>query len=392
MWTVTAFAAGIAGAFAVGSAYAGRANKAVPFEQEPQPQFAPFDERFDRLVRALPLGVLLLDEKSRIVFSNRAASAIFGFEIGAQIGRHIIEAVPSIELERRVEDALSGESSRGPLIVSGKSGNRTYGVSAYPLTDADDVANGVLVLAEDQTELLAMERARQEFLSNVSHELRTPLSSIKLMLETVIESPDDDVRDLFLPQALGQVDRLANLVMKILEQARAESGQLDLKLERVSLADVVRPIVQSFEQSAQAKNVTLTLRVREDCEVDVDRDRIGQVVVNLLDNALRFTPEEGWIKVDISRSATHATFFVRDNGIGIPYKDLPHVFDRFYVVDRSRARDVSGIGLGLAIVKQVVEAHRGSISAESLLGSGAKFIVELPLPPRSSGREELIIR
>ena len=380
MWTVAAFGAGIAGAFAAGSAYAGRAHTPAALPQESPPEYVPLDERFDRLVRALPLGVLLLDEKSRIVFSNRAAAAIFGYEIGVQTGRHILEAVPSVELERRVEDALSGESSRGPLIVSGKTGNRTYGVSAYPLTDADDVANGVLVLAEDQTELLAMERARQEFLSNVSHELRTPLSSIKLMLETVIESPDDDVRDMFLPQALGQVDRLANLVMKILEQARAESGQLDLKLERLSLEEVVRPIVQSFEQSAQAKNVALTLRVRDDCDVDVDRDRLSQVVVNLLDNALRFTPSGGWIKVDITCSATHATFFVRDNGIGIPYKDLPHVFDRFYVVDRSRARDVSGIGLGLAIVKQVVEAHRGSITAESLLGRGAKFIVELPLP------------
>lgn len=337
------------------------------------------DDRFDRLVRALPLGVLMLDRQSRVTFANRAASAIFGFDHSRIGGAHVLEAVQSVELERRVDEALDGEASMGPLIVTGKSGNRTYAVSAYPLSDESEETNGVLVLAEDQTELVAMERARQEFLSNVSHELRTPLSSIKLMLETVVASPDEEVRDLFVPQALTQVDRLAALVQKFLEQARAESGQLNLKIARVDLETVVRPIVQSFERNAHAKNVELLLRIKQNPQADVDPDRIAQIVVNLLDNALRFTPEGGTIKVDLNEQDNDAIIVVRDTGIGIPFKDLPHIFDRFYVVDRSRARDVAGVGLGLSIVKQIVEAHRGTISAESLLGSGAKFTCRFPL-------------
>lgn len=380
MWTAAVAVAGVVAGFVAGALTRTRRGKAQPNLEKPKAERAPIDERFDRLVRALPLGVLLLDKQSKIVFANRTAGAIFGFDLERIIGLHVLEAVPSIELERRVDDALLGESSMGPMIVTGKTGNRTYGVSAYPLTDELDVPSGALVLAEDQTELLAMERARQEFLSNVSHELRTPLSSIKLMLETAIASPDDEVSDMFLPQALGQVDRLAALVMKILDQARAESGQLNLRSERVNLAEVVAPIVQSFGQNAIAKEVALTLNVRDDVKADVDRDRIAQVVVNLLENALRFTKSGGAIKVEIAREDDSATIKVRDNGIGIPYKDLPHIFDRFYVVDRSRARDVSGIGLGLSIVKQIIEAHRGTIVAESSLGRGARFTCYLPLP------------
>lgn len=370
-------AAGIALGFAWRS-YTHRAQVALPPERAASPQL-PSDDRFDRLVRALPLGVMMLDGNLRVTFSNRAAAAIFGFDLSRVGGVHMLEAVPSIELERRVNDALEGESSMGPLIITGKSGNRTYGVSAYPMTDKDAQGTGVLILAEDQTELVAMERARQEFLSNVSHELRTPLSSIKLMLETVVASPDDEVRDLFVPQALAQVDRLAGLVQKFLEQARAESGQLNLQIKRTDLESVVRPIVQSFEQNARSKGVQLVLRVKANPAADLDPDRLAQIAVNLIDNALRFTPEGGTIKVDLDQDDANAVIVVRDTGIGIPYKDLPHIFDRFYVVDRSRAREVAGVGLGLSIVKQIVEAHRGTITAESMLGSGAKFTCRLPL-------------
>lgn len=377
MWAGALLVAGIAAGYAL--RYFSERKQTVPLADRPADGQHQPDDRFDRLVRALPLGVLMLDNQSRVTFANRAAAAIFGFDLSRIGGAHVLEAVQSVELEQRVAEALDGEASMGPLILTGKTGNRTYGVSAYPLTGPADTVNGVLMLAEDQTELLAMERARQEFLSNVSHELRTPLSSIKLMLETVVASPDAEVHDLFVPQALTQVDRLASLVQKFLEQARAESGQLNLKLQRTDLESVVAPIVKSFEPNARAKGVELLLRVKQNPSADVDPDRIAQIVVNLLDNALRFTPEGGAIKVDVDYREPDAVIVVRDNGIGIPYKDLPHIFGRFYVVDRSRAREVAGVGLGLSIVKQIVEAHGGSITAESLLGSGAKFTVRIPV-------------
>lgn len=369
--------------------YTFRALRAQPAPlQPPEPPVQKereADERFDSLVRALPLGVLMLDQRARVTFTNPAAAAIFSFESARVAGQHVIEAIPSLDLERRVEDALRGEASLGPLILTGKTGNRTFAISVYPLTESagsalsHETVQGVVILAEDQTELLATERARQEFLSNVSHELRTPLSSAKLMLETVIGSPDDDARDLFLPQVLGQIDRLSALVQKLVEQARAQSGDMPLKLERIDLESVVRPIVRSFGPQAEAKSVSLTVEDEANPRVEVDRDRIAQVVVNLLDNALRYTQTGGAVNVKLSSEKDEALITVADSGIGIPFKDLPHIFERFYVVDRSRAREVSGAGLGLAIVKQIIEAHKGSIGLESRLGRGTKFVCRLPL-------------
>jgi two-component system phosphate regulon sensor histidine kinase PhoR len=351
----------------------------------------PADDRFDALVRALPLGVVMLGRDLRIRFANRAAAAIFGFERKRVRGQHLILAVHSIELEQRAQAAMRGERAPSPLIVSGKSVNRSYAVSVYPLIadtgeeqdeDAMRHASGVLILAEDQTELLALERARQEFLTNVSHELRTPLSSIKLMLETVNEAGDEEARQIFVPQALGQVDRLATLVQRLLEQAKAESGQLVLQIEEIDLEEVARPIVASFQPQAAASGVNLELRTLRPAIIEADEHRLSQVFVNLIDNALRYTPDGGSVTVALDVDDGHALIRVSDTGIGIPFKDLPFVFERFYVVDRSRTRTPGrsgGAGLGLSIVKQIAEAHGGGAEVESSLGRGATFTVRIPV-------------
>lgn len=337
---------------------------------------------FDRLIRALPLGVLLLDRNGRITAANAAAAAVFGFDVARAPGLHLIEVIPNLQLEARANAALAGDASLGPLIVPGKSGNRTYAVSAYPLGEEARGVAGALVLADDQTEIVALERARQDFMSNVSHELRTPLSSVKLMLETVLASPDQETADVFLPQALAQVDRLSELVRQMLDQAQIEAGQLKLHLADVDLESVVAPIVASFAAEAREKGVALALHVASPVRLEADADRLAQVFVNLIDNALRHTPDGGSVNVDVY-DESGAVVRVRDTGAGIPYKDLPHVFERFYVVERSRTRERSGVGLGLAIVRQIVEAHGGTIAVDSMLGSGATFTVRLPRAPRA---------
>ena len=361
-----------------------RSRTEVARDAEPTPPHAPSDDRFDALVRALPLGVIMLDRRLRVRFANRAAAAIFGFERSRVRGVHLIAAVPSIELERRVQDAMRGTLAATPIQVMGKTVKRSYAVSVYPLArdaqnDEEPEVTGVLILAEDQTELLALERARQEFLTNISHELRTPLSSIKLMLETVTDSADEEARRIFLPQALAQVDRLTALVERLLEQARVESGELVLRIEEIDLEQVARPIVQSFGPQAAAKNVNLELHTLRPAIVEADEQRLAQVFVNLIDNALRFTPEGGSVTVSIDVEDGYAVIQVRDTGMGIPYKDLPYVFERFYVVDRSRTRGISGAGLGLSIVKQIVDAHGGTVNVESTLGAGTQFTVRIPM-------------
>jgi len=384
-WSLFALVAGLAAGLALGriprrpatSAESESSEEAAPPPAEPAP-LSP-DSGFARLVGALPIGVILVNRERRVEFANAAAGTTFGFDSGRATSLHIIEAIHNVELEHRIADALGGEASVAPLILTGAQGQRTYRISVSPLADENGNMPRVVIFSDDQTGLVRLDRARKEFLSNVSHELRTPLSSIKLMLETVLEAPEEEARDLFVPQALAQVDRLTALVGQLLEQARAESGQLKLDLRDVDLEEVARPIVASFEQQAFNKGISLELNPLRPVRVEADPDRLSQIFVNLIDNALRHTSGGGRIRVELDARDSDAVLRVRDTGEGIPYRDLPHIFERFYVVDRSRTRGSSGAGLGLAIVKGIVDAHGGAISAESMLGRGTSFTIRLPI-------------
>jgi two-component system phosphate regulon sensor histidine kinase PhoR len=339
------------------------------------------------------LGVIMLWPNKRLRYANRAAAAIFGFDRRRGKGLHLIETIPSVELERRVDAVLAGEtSSATPLIVTGKRTDRTYSVAVYPLTtsrdgdddtDAPGEVSGALVIAEDQTERLSLERTRQEFLSNVSHELRTPLSSVKLMLETLVAGEDEDARAYFLPQALREVDRLASLVERFLEQARAESGSPALRIEEVDLESLVHAAAAPFAQRAASAQIALEVRAHRPVIVEADEQRLSQVLVNLIDNGLRFTPRGGALTLDVDVEDGYAKIVIADTGIGIPHKDLPFIFERFFVADRSRARGISGAGLGLSIVKEIVDMHGGSIDVQSALDAGTRFTIRIPMVARS---------
>jgi two-component system phosphate regulon sensor histidine kinase PhoR len=286
----------------------------------------------------------------------------------------MIEVVPSFDLDRRVREALEGQPSRGRISLNGPAGQRVLTVTTLPLDGTD----GVLVIASDETRLHELEQTRRDFISSVSHELRTPLSSINLMIETILENDgDEEALDLFLPRIKREVDRMVQLVQDLLELARAESGRLRLRREDVDLASVGTNIMRTFEPRAAQLGVALRFEGQA-TRINGDPDRLAQVFVNLIDNALRHTPAGGKVTVSVFAQGSAASLVVRDSGVGIPYNDLPHVFERFYVVDRSRARESTGTGLGLSIVKQVVEAHGGSVSAESEYGLGATFTCLFP--------------
>lgn len=380
-WALTAGAIGALCGVVATRALGARARPAPATASAPaSDDDAPAENAFVRLVRALPMGVLLIDRQHRVEFANPAAAAIFGFDAGKALHGHVIEAIPNVDLERRIADALEGEASVSQLSLASSEGRRAYRISTYPLLDRDGRPRWVAVFADDRTAIARSDRARKEFLSNVSHELRTPLSSIKLMLETVLTAPEEEARDTFLPQALGQVDRLSALVDQLLEQARAESGQLKLALRDVDLEDVAHPIVASFEPQAANKGIALELTPLRPVRVEADPDRLAQVFVNLIDNAIRHTTSGGRVKIELDARGSDALVRVRDTGEGIPYRDVPRIFERFYVVDRSRKRESGGgAGLGLAIVKGIVDAHGGAVSAESMLGRGTTFTVRLPI-------------
>jgi signal transduction histidine kinase len=199
------------------------------------------------------------------------------------------------------------------------------------------------------------------------------------MLETIQVSEDDaEARALFLPQVQNEVERMIRLVEDLLELARSESGAVPLHSERFDLGEIAASTVSTFAQRAQALGVALSVDAPEPVEVDADRGRLTQVAVNLVDNALRNTPPGGRVVVEVRRERREGLLRVRDTGAGIPYADLPRLFERFYVVDRSRAREHTGTGLGLAIAKHIVEAHGGSLVADSTYGQGATFTVRIP--------------
>lgn len=347
----------------------------LPVQSEPLP--GPYDDDRTRLVlAALPIAAFLVDERGVVRFINGAAERLFRMDAGRALGQGIIAVVPSVPLERQVLAAIRGEAATRDVLLADRARELTIGVTAYPYD------SGAVVIAVDRSNLVALERVRSEFVANVSHELRTPLSSIKLMVETVNGAEDDaEARALFLPQIAKETERMIRLVEDLLELARSESGTLVLDRERFDLTDIAVAVVNSAAERARTHGIALELMSPEAVFVDADRDRLTQVAQNLVDNAIRHTPSGGRVAVEVARDARDALLRVVDTGRGIPYSDLPHIFERFYVVDRSRARALAGTGLGLSIARHLVELHGGTISVHSEYGRGATFVCRLPAIP-----------
>ena len=367
--------AGGVGGWAAARAWRGRNGHTAPLPAPTAPQ--PRDvEVFERLIEALPMAAVAVDERGLLRFVNAPAAALFRIDTARAHGRALIEVVPSVELERLMRRALAGEKVSGTVVLHRSTDDTTVQVAALP---AEGSGGGALVVAEDRTRHVQIERVRRDFISDVSHELRTPLSSIKLMVETIeLSSRDPEAVKMFMPKIATELTRIANLVEDLLALARNESGQARLRRRTVELRALIDDALETFRPRAEALEIELTFDRGQKMKADVDPERMIQVLVNLIDNALRHTPPKGHVRVRLDAVDDAALVSVEDDGVGIPFKDLPHVFERFYVVERSRARESSGTGLGLAIVRQIVEAHGGTIRVESELGSGARFVCRVP--------------
>jgi two-component system, OmpR family, phosphate regulon sensor histidine kinase PhoR len=331
------------------------------------------DGRTQRVLAAFPFAAFLIDSGGIVRYVNAAAEELFDIHAERAVGQALIAVVPSVAMERQVLAAIGGETSMNDITIGDFARERTLGITAHPFE------GGAVAVAADRTALLAIEHVRREFVANVSHELRTPLSAIKLMLETILISDDDaEARTLFLPQVAREVDRMIRLVEDLLELARSESGNLMLRREIFDLTDVATSVVNTFSHRSTTMGIELDLDAPEEVFVEADRNRLTQVALNLLDNALRHTPTGGSVTVEIASEGRNALLRVRDTGRGIPYHDLPHIFERFYVVDRSRSREHTGTGLGLSIARHLVEAHGGTLTAHSIYGRGSTFVCRLP--------------
>jgi two-component system phosphate regulon sensor histidine kinase PhoR len=324
-------------------------------------------------------GVIMTDNEGRLMLANQAAERIFGFEEKRAIGKHLIETVRDYEIDRTLKSCLETAKEQTTQLDFGP-GRRFLRVIAVPLMA--DGLTGALLLFQDLTELKSLQTMRRELVGNISHELRTPLAGIKAIVETLQDGAVSNkkvARD-FLSSIDTEVDRMMQMVMELTELSRIESGRGDLELEMVNLNSLIEDVIERFKPQAERKGVALSANLFIGLPlVQADKDRIYQVITNLVHNAIKFTPRNGKVNISAELSQNSVLVKVSDTGIGISKEDLPRIFERFYKTDKARAGE--GAGLGLAIAKHVIQAHGGNIWVESKEDRGSTFFFDLPLQP-----------
>ncbi len=328
--------------------------------------------------------LILVDDMLRIERAGPEAAQLAERPQRSLVGMSLIAAFGSASLDAVSRQAItSGEATSGEADL-GHLGSRHFAVDAVPLR-----AGGLVLFLHDITALRRMERVRRDFVANIGHELRTPLTSIKLLAETLTSGAIDDpatTRD-FATQIEREVDHLAQLVNELLDLSMIESGATTLSIEALDPETVVAACVERIMPVAERREVTVhrfAQRATPEVRALGDPGRLGQALLNLAHNAVKYSHHGGEVRIGWDASDDRVRFIVSDDGIGIPEAHQARIFERFYKVDRSRARDTDAeqlggsAGLGLAIVRHIAEAHRGSVGVSSEEGVGSTFWIEVP--------------
>jgi two-component system phosphate regulon sensor histidine kinase PhoR len=359
---------------------------------------AEIQARVDRLERdreqlrvvlgAMAEAVIAVDARRRLLFANTSADALFGLD-ASSVGRLVPELIRSPQVQHSIEetlllphpDAFQGEVTF-PLRESTTRGpSRILSVRGTPLPG--NPPSGAVLVFHDVTDLRRLERMRQDFVANASHELKTPLASIKAYTETLIDWAlnDESVNRRFLERIEEQANRLNQLILDMLSLARLDSCTEAFEHGPLSVAPVVESCVEGHRDRAITKGLALSFdrgSLDGDTLVMADEEAVRQILDNLIDNAIKYTPEGGKVRVGCSLAPELVSVEVSDTGIGIPRDELPRIFERFYRVDKARSRELGGTGLGLAIVKHLISSIGGQITLTSRPGSGSRFMVKIP--------------
>ena len=327
-------------------------------------------------------GVIALDGQGYVILMNPAAQRILDVAHDQGERRTLLEVVRDKGLADWVEmcQALDTAEPCKQEIESHLPSLRIIEVNAMPMPFSSE-RRGFLLVLHDITELRRLEKVRAEFVANVSHELRTPLTAIKGYLETVLDETglESDTHRRFLEIANSHAERMGRLIDDLLNLSDIETGKVVLDPMPISLGTFVHDVSAMFEKDAAKKDVKLVNQVPPDLSVQADRDRLSQILVNLVDNAVKYTPKGGTVSFLAAKTDDHQIrIAVRDTGQGIPPNDLPRVTERFYRVDKARSREEGGTGLGLAIVKHLVQLHGGTLHIESEYGKGTTIEFLLP--------------
>ncbi|HHW57682.1 MAG TPA: cell wall metabolism sensor histidine kinase WalK [Clostridia bacterium] len=335
--------------------------------------------KLEAILKSIANGVIAFDTNEKILLINDAAKRILNIKEKDLIGRHILEVIRNSKLYDFFEDIKRDKNSLTESLELNIF-NKYLKVYTSPILHPVSHQNlGFVLIIDDITEMRKLEKIRSEFVANVSHELRTPLTSIRGFVETLrngaIENPE--ARDKFLNIIDFESERLTRLINDILTLSEIENVKEGYPVEKIELEKEIEDILYIMEKVAKDKNITLKKELNcRSLVINTNKDRFHQMMINLIDNGIKYTPEGGFVKVKTVEERDKITIEVEDNGIGIPKEKIPRLFERFYRVDKSRSRKLGGTGLGLAIVKHIVESMKGEIFVESEVGKGTKFIIK----------------
>jgi two-component system, OmpR family, phosphate regulon sensor histidine kinase PhoR len=352
-------------------------------------------EQLRAILGGMVEGVIAVGPEQRVLFANEAAGRMLEFRPETAVGRYFWEVTRQPHLQEILHQAIAGsEPHRDEIDWKGPT-PRTLTIYVAPLA-GDATQRGAVLVVQDVTELRRLERLRQDFVANVSHELKTPLSVIKACVEALIDGAveDAEARRPFLEQVADQSERLHALILDLLSLARIESGEALLDFQPVVLDEAVHDCLERHRPRAEAKQLQLEAAppAIEGLAVLADEEALGQILDNLVDNAVKYTPAGGRVRVGWSESGDQVALEVEDTGPGIAARDLPRIFERFFRVDRARSRALGGTGLGLAIVKHLAQAMHGSVRAASTVGKGTTFTVSLPRAGGIGGDPPAVVR
>jgi two-component system, OmpR family, phosphate regulon sensor histidine kinase PhoR len=356
-------------------------------------------EKVDSILRCMIEGVLVLDSKGRVLVVNDQARTMLKARQGRDLhGVSLLEVSRHPEMHGILREILSFDFSGSRYSKEIElEDNCWFRVNAVSLRDVQERPLGSILVFHDITDIKRLESMRSDFVANVSHELRTPLTAIRGYVETLLHAPPSDAADSrqFLEIIDRHSERLSRLTEDLLTLSDLESGNIRLALRPLDVGEVIQRVSEVFWDQAAKRNIQLTQRIDAGlAKVSGDLDRLQQLFINLVDNAIKYTPPGGQVSLSAGRCAAsngaeHIEIAVSDSGPGIAEKDLPRLTERFYRVDRARSRDLGGTGLGLAIVKHIVQAHGGELIIESAINQGTTVRVRLPValangnPPKS---------
>lgn len=340
--------------------------------------------RLQGVVENMGSGVILVTKDRKIALTNQVTEKLFNYPKNEFIGKRHLEAIRHTEINNYIEECFRKKEVVSKELKLFYPIEKIVQASFAPMkSEANDLL-GVVVILNDITDMLQLEQVRTDFVANVSHELRTPITSIKGFTETLLDGAyaDKETSLHFLKIINLESDRLLKIVNDLLDLSKIESNQIVMNIESFNLKKLVNLLILPLEARIEESKLRVDLDIADDLIIEADKSKLSQILVNLLNNAIMYTPKNGTVRIGAKIEEGFYEIFVEDNGIGIEKENLKRIFERFYRIDKSRVRAKGGTGLGLAIVRHLVEAHNGTIKVDSNLGEGTKFIIHLPRKTR----------